>query len=403
MAIDYNGRNIWSGSDGAPVLTYNVDTDRRDIDIADEIPLLQPEATPYLTVLMKARKDPTNSAEFIWYDDDVTDWWTNLSSSYSSVSNHTEDTINVNSGDGEMFRAKDLIKNTETGEIMYIKSITDDALTVERGYGYDADSGWGTEAVDSNGDDDKLMRLGNIMEENSVAPETRATQPSKHFNLVQIFRTPFDASMTNQNEAKRAGKNPRVRLRKKKMIEHRIDIEKQMMFGERYEDISANRRMTGGLLQFIKSKLYDVGSTNSGTLTEAEWGNFCRSAFEYGSDTKLFVTSRRVAQIINQFAAGRIDTTSGDDTYGMQLKQYLSFHGKVILATSKLFENSYSGYGVMIDPDKLAYRPFAGYDSKLRANIENDERLGWKDEYVTCAGLKVELEKSHAILTGVTG
>ena len=160
--------------------------------------------------------------------------------------------------------------------------------------------------------------------------------------------------------------------------------------------------MTGGLLQFVQSKMYDVATENNGVLTEAEWENFCETAFDYGSDTKLFVTSRKVAGIINQFAAGRIDTTSGDETYGMRLKKYTSFHGDIILAPTKLFEKNYAGYGVMVDPKYLYYRPFDGKDSKLRANIQENDLDGWKDEYMTKAGLKVELEKTHALLKGVT-
>lgn len=402
MAIDFNGRNIWAGTDGSPVLTTNIDSDRRDIDIANEVALLMPEATPFISILMRARKVPVDSAEFIWYDKNEQKWWTTLSSSYADASAHSEDTISVS--DASFIRPKDILKNAATGEIMRVKSISGSDITVERGYGYDSDASSGTDAQASSGSDDNIMRLGNAMEENSNAPESYATQPNKLFNYVQTFRTPFDSSMTNTLEAKSAGQNPRIELRQEKLIEHRIDIEKQCMFGERYEDLSGSSpiRMTGGLIQFIQSNSYDVGSTNGGTLTEAEWENFCEMAFDWGSKTKLFLTSPRVGSIINQFAAGRIETTSGDETYGMRLRRYISFHGDVIVATTKLFEKEYANTGLMLDIKNVDFRPFGDMDSKLRANIQDNDLLGWKDEYVTMAGLRVRLEKTHSVLTGVT-
>jgi len=403
MTTDYNGRIIWGGSSGSPVSTYDVDSDRRDIDVSSKIADLMPEATPFLSILVKARKDPVNSTEFIWYDEEEQKWWTELDEAYAANTAHESGTIELKNTD--FIRPKDVLKNASTGEIMRVLSISGNEVSVIRGSGYkdNPDINDGTNAVASSGADDNIIRLGNAMEEGSNAPETHATQPTKLFNYVQTFRTPFDATLENQLEGKRAGESPRVRLRKRKLIAHRIDMEKQFMWGERYEDISSRTKMTGGLMQFIRSNAYDVGTTNAGVLTEAEWENFCEMAFDWGSqDQKLFLTSPRIGSIINQFAAGRIQTTSEEETYGMRLKRYISFHGDIIIATTKLFEKNYANMGLALDMENISYRPFGGYDSKLRANIQENDLLGWKDEYVTMAGLKVRKEKTHAVLTGVT-
>jgi hypothetical protein len=52
--------------------------------------------------------------------------------------------------------------------------------------------------------------------------------------------------------------------------------------------------------------------------------------------------------------------------------------------------------------DYIAYRPLAGRDTTLKTNIQNNDVDGWMDEYLTEAGLEVRLEKTHAILKGVT-
>lgn len=407
--IDFNGRNIWGPSSGSPVQTTNIDYDRRDIDISDEIAYYYPEATPFLAILMRVAKEATDSVEFIWWDKDRPEWWTNLSSSYDD----SEDTIEVE--DAHFLNKKDLIKNVTTGEVMFIEEIgyedgSDgaDELTVIREYGYDDTAETGTEAKSSTGDDDDIIKLGNAMEENSLAPETWATQPVKRFNYVQTFRDPFDGSADNQAEAKKAGPDTRARLRREKLVEHRINIERQMLFGERNEIIGDDnkvRRTTGGLLQFIEesneSGVYDLGEENNGILTEGEWRNFCSGALKYGNDTKLFLTSRHVASVLDMHAAGRIETTSGEETYGMTLSRYITTHGDVIIATTELFENFYGKMGIMIDIDNLKLRPFAGEDSTLKTNIQENDRDGWKDEYMTKMGLQVELPKTHYVLEGV--
>jgi len=396
MATDFAGRNLWTGSAGSPVMSYNIDSDRRDIDVASDIPQLVPSATPFLTVLMRARKTPVNSLEFMWYDEDEPVWYTQANGDY----NDSVTTVTVD--DASFIKPKHIIKNTATGEIMRVTGVSGNDLTVDRGYGYDADTTTGTQAT-AGSSDDYIMLLHTAMEENSDVPETYATQPNKEFNYVQTFRTPFDGSMDNELEAKKAGDSTRVRLRRLKAIEHRIGIERQVTFGERKEDVSNKIRMTGGVLQYIKTNNYNVGSTNNGILTEAEWEAFTEMAFKYGNkDVKLFVTSRKVGSILNQFASDRIVTTSGEDTYGMKLKRIETFHGDIIIATTRLFEHDYEGMGVVLDVENIDYRPYGGYDTKLRANIQPDSLDGWMDEYMTKAGLRVRLEKTHAILSGVT-
>ena len=44
-------------------------------------------------------------------------------------------------------------------------------------------------------------RMGNAMEEFSNARETKINHPVKNYNYTQIFRTPFDQSMTSEAEA----------------------------------------------------------------------------------------------------------------------------------------------------------------------------------------------------------
>jgi len=389
-----------SGVDRSPATTYGVDYERRDIDVSSKIAQLMPDITPFLTILMKAKKQTTTSSQFIWYEDEPEDWWTTLSGSY--VAGDT--TISVNKA--SIFSPKDLVKNTATGEVMFVNSVdtAGGTITVTREYGYDADWSTGTQAADSSTASDNLLKLGNAMEENSLSPESRIKQPNKEWNLIQTFRTPFEGSFDNEKEAKKTNESPRTRARRRKARQHRLEIERQLMFGERMDHSDEERRTTGGLTQFIKENVYDVGAENGGTLTEAQFMNYLEELFQWGSDSKLFIGSLSILRIINDFAKDHLELAPTDDTYGLNLKRYLTpFDTELYLSSSKLFKYDYSGFGMGLDLDNINYKVFAGRDSTLRTNIQEPDRDGWKDEYMTKAGLKLEQEKTHGIITGVTG
>lgn len=384
-------QNTWSGSNNSPITTFDIDSSRRDIDVSNDIPLLVPDATPFLVVLMRAAKKTVNSMEFTWFDSEPESWYTKANGSYD------DSTTAIDVDNGSIFKPKDVIKNTSTGEVMFVESIAGDELTVVREAGYDSTADTGTEAA-AGSDEDNIMRMGNAMEENSLSPDSRAVQPVKNFNYVQTFRTPFEGSMEDDNEAKKTNQSERTRMRKEKAIEHRLDLERAVLFGERMEHIDKQKRLAGGLLQFINSKSVDAG----GELTEGDFENYCEELFQYGSKKKLFICSPRVGSIINQFARDRIQTTSGEETYGLALSRYKSFHGELYIATSRTLEKDYKNMGLGLDIENIKYRPYAGNDSKLRTNIQENDRLGWKDEYLTQSSLEVRLEKTHAILENVT-
>ena len=401
MAVNFGSRYIWEGADGSPVTTYHVDTDRRDIDISNEISMVVPEATRFMTILMKARKEPVNSTEFIWYDEGAPNWYTQVNNSNGYAANATEIVLD----DVSFIRKKDILMVTRTGEQLYVTDIDadDNKVTVVRGAGYDSNTSTGTQAAALE-DNDFIMRVSNAMEERSSSPDSFITQPGKYFNYVQTIRTPFDGSFDNEHERKTAGGNERLRVRKQKLIEHRIDLEKTAVWGERKEDITNRRKFTGGVIQFIKTNAYDVASENSGILTEGVLEEICEMAFKYNSQEgapKLFITSRKVGSIINQFAAGRIETTSGEETYGLRLKKYVSFHGDLIIVPSRLFEHDFDGSGLILDMPNISYRPFAGQDSTLRTNIQLPDVDGWKDEYMTKFGMQVRNQETHSVVTGI--
>lgn len=383
-------KNIWEGSDGSPITSFNIDTDRRDLNVANEILELEPSETPFLVIGQRASTGTAQSLEETWFDDELAPWWTEADSTY--IDGETE----IDLKDASICKPKDLLKNAATGEVMFVESISGDTVTVKREYG-DEDSSGGTSEQDITADDN-IFRMGNAMEEDSTAPESRATQPTKYYNYVQVFRTTFEGGIEELNEPKETNEDERTRKRRRKAVEHRLDLERALIHGERNEHISDKRRLVGGLFQFLDDQYEDIG----GELTEEKFEEALEEAFRYGTKEKILITSPRVGSEINLFARDRIETRSGEDFYGLKIGEYISFHGTLYITTSHMFEKDYRNKAVILDMRNIDILPYAGYNTTLRTNLQTNDRLGWLDEYLTMLTLRVRLEKTHKVLEGIT-
>jgi hypothetical protein len=371
-----------------PIQTFDIDRDRRTIDVAKEIALLEPDDSPFTVILMRARKKAANGAEIVWFDDKLGALWTQIN--YSAGYNTSADDLTVD--DNSIFAPYDVVKVARTGEVMLVTEIGDsNVITVLRGYGT-------TSAANIN-NDDWLVILGNAMKEGSNAPAEKLSQPTKHNNYCQIFRTVFSVTGTEEAEGVITNESERARLTRKEGLKHRLMLEHAILFGEKKEDTvtaAAKRRMMGGLLSYISSNVYNV---SSGILTESEFELCCEQIFAYGSANKLLVASPRLLTVISRWAVGKLEVLPKADTYGVSIRRYISAHGTLDIVPSKTLRNAYSGWGFFVDLDNIKYRPLR--DTKLKRNIQQNDEDAVRDEYFTEATLEVRLEKTHGVIKGV--
>lgn len=361
----------------SPVTSFGIDRERRDLDVSREIARYMPDDSQWTVILMRARKKKTRTKEFSSYDEEPGAWWTQVSGLVDAAS------TDVPVDDATIFRPKDVIKVPKTGEVMFVTAVNEDTntVTVIRSYA--------GEPAQEIPDQTWIVRLGNAMEENSLSPEPRIVQPVKFYNYTQIFRTPFDQSDSSAEEALKTSESERVRLRRLKALEHRLDIERALIWGRRKEDVTNRRHMTGGLEQFITTNVYDA----QGELTEDKFEEMCAEVFSLGPGRRIFLSSHFTIAKINKWAKDRIETRSGEETYGIRLRMYRSFHGDVYLVPSRTFQHDYAGHGYFLNMDNIHYRVFR--DTRLWTNTQENDRDGWRDEYITEAGLHVRLEKLH--------
>lgn len=369
-----------------PVLTFDLDSQRRDLDVAAEISRHVPDETPWTVMLLQSRKKASKTAEFYWWEEDVYGYWSQINNGGGYAADATDLVVD----DGTLFRAKDIVKIPRTGEVMFVSSVATNTLTVIRGYGETAGA--------IINDDDYIFNLGNAMEERSDAPAEKVKQPTKVYNYCGIMRTPFGGSGTLLAEQQITNEQERGRLTRDKSIDHRLAMERQLLFGERKEDTTNKRRMSRGVEKFITTNVYDAG----GTMTETEFDNsVCEPVFKYGNRTKVLVASSRMISIINGFAKEKMQTSQGAKAYGLDLQEYVSPHGRLVLAPSKALEQYYAYHSFVIDMKYVRFRPLR--DTMLKRNIHSPSTDGFLDEYLTEAGLEFQVEKAHMTIKNATG
>ena len=125
-------------------------------------------------------------------------------------------------------------------------------------------------------------------------------------------------------------------------------------------------------------------------------------AFRYGSKEKLLIAGPKLMTKINSWAIDDVLTdVSKDKTYGMRVKTLVTSYGDLqVIYDPLLAESGHADYGMVIDPENVRYCYLDGRDTKLKTNIQENDRDGIKDEYLTECSLEVRLPKTHMLLTG---
>lgn len=373
------------------VTTFDISNERRDFDVAPQIEryLTKNGLNKFAALLMKMGKKVTKSKRFTWFDSMNDVWQTQINSVSANASELVVD-------DASIFAPKDLLYCGRVDEVMFVNDVdtVTNTVTVIRNYGGNPS---GAGAL-QNGD--YVIRLGNAMEENSLAPRSKILQPDEFYNYTQILRTPFDESETDAAEDKETNESERKRLRQDKAIAHTLDMERIVLFGQRKEDNVDKRHLTGGLRYFIKSNVTNV----NGILTENTLiNNILPNVWKYQGGDRFLIGSMFLMGVINNWAGDRIKTNSGDKSYGMDLQYLITPWGRLYLVHSHALDGYFADWGFIVNLKALKLRPLKGRDTKLRTNIQENDRDGWKDEYKTEFGVEVRLEKTHGIIYGVTG
>jgi Family of unknown function (DUF5309) len=388
---------------GAQRRTDNVAASQRVIDLHKKILLLEPDSAPIITILKSiyqgGMREAAEDSLFKWHNDRLENRWDAINNGAGYASTITSLVVD----NGERFAVEDLVRVPRTGELLFVTGVSTNTLTVTRGAG--------TVAAAALVDDDPLFVIGTAAEEGDISLAPRSENPTLVTNYTQIFKQSIAASGTWLSSSNESNPHDWPHQVKKQMIEHLKDIEAMCLFGQPKEFTGPDggkTRESGGLLYFLTSN----NSSAGGTLDASEFDTWIGTMTRYGSKTKTVFTSRLVATVLNNHAAGKLNTFVGADTYGVSIGKWQNALGTVNLVTHNMLEGAvWGGYAVGVDfkTQEIAYKylngngPGESRDTHVLPNRQENDRDGRKDEILTECGLQVALPEAGGLLTGVTG
>lgn len=384
----------------------DINPDRRIVDMSNTIHLLRPSESPLVVLLQRLAKETAYDVEFKWLEQGDIEMWDTVTSAVAESSGSHPTEIPVSNPD--IFSPDDIVEIPSTGELVLVKGVTNEgsnkSITVTRG--------WADTTPADIANDAALHRIGDAQLDYSKSPDAKRVEPVTKSNYVQLFKTAVEGS-GRLDAVKLYGGPDKNHQRKLKGIEHQVKLEKAFWFGEKASDISTGkqRTTTRGVLRWLANcptKVNMQADGGTGELTQDEFDKgFLQDAFYYGSDTKYLFCSPLLLSVISGWAYGKLQVEQSQDTssktFGIRVGTYVSPHGIVKIIPHPLFKGEYGGYGVLLDMECLKYRPLNGRDTQLETNIQDPDLDGWKDMYMTDAGLEFRQVERHGLIYGITG
>lgn len=373
--------------------TQNTET-RRTRDVFPSLLKLDPDISPFTVLMGKLRKRVVDDPKPEWFEDqslpvqDILGGAVSAGASTITVTNY------------KYFRAGDILLFLQTGEQVLVTA-TPSSTTVS------VTRAWGEVSAAAVDTATKIKIIGSASEENDSSRDVLSTQKVPKFNYVGIVRDPFAVSNTAKVTKTYAGMDFEEEAANM-LFTHKKKLELMNLQGQRYEDTTGTepRRSTRGIVNWITTNVLNVG----GGLTEPVWDSFLRRIFQFGSSQKVVFDAPIVTQAISGFAKEKLRPSDVMmKKYGMNITEYISPFGTVLLANHKLMTNDdlndfddLAGMAIAVDMSYVEMVHTKARISVRKENIQNNDVDGRKDEYLSEAGIRVSLEKVHGKLTGVT-
>jgi len=455
MAISYNTGSLKSSDITAQTSDAGVGQRpdaRRIFNFGDRVAELTPEESPFFVYLNKVSKAPTDDPVFRYLEN-------RNKISFSDRSFLIKGAVGtVAAGSSYSFT----VDTAGAGAVEYlVKGMVFSVGTVDTTAGYGqalvrvdgsishgaSDSSFTGKVIDvsavtgsnSIANDDVAQIIGTSFEEGSGSPDVWSSELEDGFGYTQIFKTA--AEMTNTAYATRYRGYPDEwsRIWASKLREHKVDIERAMLFGQkaRVGGIQYTEGLVGHILKNTSPIVND--SAFSYASGNAYHRSVAQSEMTYdrllsdlevifdpargGASDKLVLCSLPVITFFNKLGAGAFlnqsmqSGSSTDVNTGASLARYNmserqgafghsitvidTIHGRLNLVKEPLFRGQASGFMLMADMSQLAYRPLIGNsinrDTQVMTNVQSADEDLRKDMILTEAGLEVTLAESHAL------
>ena len=426
---------------------------RRIHNFGDRVAELAPEESPFFVYLNKVAKVPTNDPVFRFLENRSKIDWTsrNFFVAGTAISDVAADgtnyTIAVDDGSGAAidWLVKGMVFAVQTSKEapadgadekasqvnFRIEAISVGGSSTTLTAKCLAEANTGYADFDHIEDNDECQVIGTSFAEGSGSPDVWSSQLDDDFGYCQIFKTAAEMTNTAIATNYRGYANEWDRIWNLKLREHKVDIERAMLFSMRarvnsvqYSEGLVGHILANGTAAAIGSASYSSGNPYlmSG-LTTALTYDALLSDFEVmfdpargGNKSKLALASRPVISYFNKLANGagfadvsmgssqaryNFDASQREGSFGHSIMQINTVHGDLSLLAEPMFRGIASGYMALVDLDHVAYRPLVGNglnrDTHIITNVQQADEDLRKDMILTEAGLEITIPETHAL------
>ncbi len=427
---------------------------RRLYDFGDRVAELSPEESPFFVYLNKMSKSPTNDPVFRFLENRSKIDWTTRSfelaahvNGEAAVTEGTQYSFTVDDSSsgsaadvnwlqkGMVFAAQSLDSGAGTSYItVRIDSAVTDTGSANTFTGRiislpNSSFGSGYNILSDN---DKCQVIGTSFEEGTGSPDVWSSSLDDDYGYTQIFKTAAEMTNTAIATNLRGYSNEWNRIWNLKLREHKVDIERAMLFGQRNrtDSIQYSEGIVGHVVKNSAptsgdaNLSYTPGVAYNRTLAEAEF-TYDRLLTDFeiiydpargGSSAKLALAGLPVMSLFNKFGAGgliketndantyqqyNIDKEYVEGSYGHKLLAVNTIHGDLNLVREPLFRGFSSAYMMIVDMGQVKYRPLVGNglnrDTHIITNVQQADEDLRKDMILTEAGLEITLPETHCL------
>jgi hypothetical protein len=405
-------------------------TTRRKFNLGDKIAELTPSETPLLTMLTKMRRVKVNDPD-IHYMEHRAHWLDNITYTVSAAADVTVSTasagtsvsiaLKVTNTPATTIKAGHVLQFLDGGStsgdsanlLVTSVSATSSTSTLVTGKLISHKPGWSMAA------DDKVLRIGSAFAEGSEKAAGYTDNIEQHWASCQIFKTLYGISRTLR-KTKLYGGNEYQRIRSDKLREHKIDIERALIFGERVSgtegDPFAAPGSTGVLdgntpLRFTHGAINAIvyGSENNGmgsrefNITKANYSyadfiDDMEDIFEYGSQNKVAFCGMGVISFFNKMALNesQMMLNSKETKFGIKVTTLETGAGTLNLVWNPLLRGDYKNYMIILDMANVELAVFD--DTVLETNVQTPGVDGIEEQYLSDLGAIFKLPETGAVV-----
>ena len=438
----YNSGQVNFGTPGSGTVDSASLSTRRLYDFSDRVADLQPEESPFFVYLSKVAKVPTSDPQFRFLEDrtkiSVFDRSFSISTDLAAVSAGA--TVSATMTAAQDWLIKGMVISVTSNQapsggpnhanavITAINSSTSIDIKWLTNPGSDADPAVYTAETSTEG---MACVIGTAYAEGSGAPDVWSQELDDDYGYTQIFKTAAEMSNTARATVYRGYSDEWQRIWNLKLREHKIDIERAMLFGQRAS--SGGVYYTEGICGHIIANGQSQTAADSTQLVYTEGQAYLKTvvaaSLTYdvllrdlevvfdpargGNSSKLALCSLPVISLFNKLGDGLgfigdtmstkvpYNFESAKGTFGHKVMKIETVHGDLTLVREPLFRRMSGEFMCLVDLDHVSYRPLVGNgvnrDTSITTNVQQADEDLRKDLILTEAGLEVSLPETHAL------